>query len=320
MIKSNNINMNRLLSKVDLNLLVTLDVLLKEKNVTRASEVLFVSQSAVSRSLARLRDTFDDPLFTRVASGLVPTEKALEIEKQLLVLLPQLSEVFSQEAFDPNKADNAFAISLPALLSSALTPVLMKELREVAPRMRVSEYAAKANPYSSLDQSQIDFALHYSDSPNQRYVSKQIGTLRPQLFVRPNHPLLMKEDIVIEDTFDYSMVGMVVEEDQYHSFSAPITQVYKDLMIDRRPILRSSQTQVLIDVISDSDAILFGTNCLKALRTYGKDFVDLRSEQIENNKDYSVPVHLVHHQRTSNSAAHQWMSQLLAQQISKLLI
>lgn len=312
--------MNRSLSRVDLNLLVTLDVLLKEKNVTRAAEVLFVSQSAVSRALARLRDTFEDPLFTRVASGLVPTEKALELEKQLLILLPQISEVFSQETFTPQTADNAFAASLPALLSSALIPALMKELHQVAPKVRISEYAAKANPYSSLDQGHIDFAIHFADSPSQRYVSKKIGTLKPQLFVRPGHPLLSKKQIVIEDTFAYSMVGMVVEEDQYHSFTAPITKIYKDLMIERRPILRSSQTQVLIDVVTDSDAILFGTNCLKGLRGYQSDFVELKSSQIEGNDKYTVPVHLVHHERTENSAAHQWMNHLLSEQISKLLI
>ncbi|GEA50282.1 LysR family transcriptional regulator [Vibrio inusitatus NBRC 102082] len=281
---------------------------------------MFVSQSAVSRSLARLRDTFDDPLFTRVASGLVPTEKALEIEKQLLSLLPQVSEVFSQQAFDPKKADSAFAISLPALLSSPLTPLLMKELKEIAPAVRVSEYAAKANPYSSLDQGQIDFALYFADSANPRYVSKQIGTLKPQLFVRPGHPLLVNNDVDIEDTFAYSMVGMAIEEDQYHSFSAPITKIYKDLMVDRRPILRSSQTQVLIDVVSDSDAILFGTNCLQGLRNYGEDFVQLKSAQIESNDTYSVPVFLMYHERSNNSAAHQWMGELLSKKISELLV
>ncbi|MEZ9832203.1 LysR family transcriptional regulator [Vibrio breoganii] len=312
--------MNRLLSRVDLNLLVTLDVLLKEKNVTRAAEALFVSQSAVSRSLARLRDTFDDPLFTRVASGLVPTEKALELEKQLLVLLPQLSAVFSEETFDPLNAEHAFSISLPTLLSSALTPLLMKELRGIAPRIRMSEYAARANPYSSLDQGQIDFAVHFADSTNRRYVSKQIGTLRPQLFVRPGHPLLAKANVSVEDTFGYPLVGMAIEEDLYHSFSAPITQVYKDLMVERRPILRSTQTQVLIDVMSDSDAILFGTNCLQGLRSYKKDFESLRSIQIESNDAYSVPVFLMHHERSNNSAAHQWMGELLTEKISELLL
>ncbi|WP_390623831.1 LysR family transcriptional regulator [Vibrio gallicus] len=51
------------LARVDLNLLVSLDVLLREKNVTQAAQVMFVSQSAMSRSLQRLRDTFEDPLF-----------------------------------------------------------------------------------------------------------------------------------------------------------------------------------------------------------------------------------------------------------------
>ena len=60
------------LSKVDLNLLLTLHLLLEEKSVTRAAQRLCLSQSAVSKNLAKLREQFNDPLFTRTAYGLQP--------------------------------------------------------------------------------------------------------------------------------------------------------------------------------------------------------------------------------------------------------
>ena len=75
------------LARVDLNLLVSLSVLLKEKNVSRAAERLYLSQSAMSRTLQRLRELFDDPLFHRTASGIIPTEKAHSIEALLLSLI-----------------------------------------------------------------------------------------------------------------------------------------------------------------------------------------------------------------------------------------
>ncbi|WP_261836250.1 LysR family transcriptional regulator [Vibrio ishigakensis] len=307
------------MAKVDLNLLVTMDVLLKERNVSRAAEVLFVSQSAVSRALARLRDTFDDPLFTRVSTGLVPTEKALVLEKQLVDLLPQLQEVFGAEVFNPLEADNDFAISLPAFLSSALIPKLMGRLKQIAPNVRISDHSAKANPFPAMDQGYIDFAFHFTEEPSPKYVSKHLGSLRPQMFARVGHPLSTKKDVLLKDTVDYPMIGIVVEEDQYRSFSAPILQIYKDMMLENRPILRSSQTQVLVDVMAESDAILFGTNSVRALRSYGEKFVQLPSKELDEQDAFSVPAYLIHHQRSANSAAHQWMQEILIEELTELL-
>ena len=65
---------------VDLNLLVALDALLSERNVTRAAGRLALSQSAMSATLGRLRALFNDPLLLRTAGGMLPTSKGLELE------------------------------------------------------------------------------------------------------------------------------------------------------------------------------------------------------------------------------------------------
>src|ERR1051325_11757157 len=67
----------------DLNLLVTLDVLLAEGSVPRAAQRLRRSRSAMSRALARLRETTGDPLLVRAGRGLVPTPRALELREQV---------------------------------------------------------------------------------------------------------------------------------------------------------------------------------------------------------------------------------------------
>src|SRR6195952_6128571 len=71
------------MSKPDLNLLVTLDVLLAEGSVARAARRLRLSPSAMSRSLARLRSTTGDPLLVRAGRGLVPTPRALELRERV---------------------------------------------------------------------------------------------------------------------------------------------------------------------------------------------------------------------------------------------
>ena len=68
------------LHQIDLNLLVYLEVLLRERNVTQAANQLGLSQPAMSNGLRRLRALFDDPLLVRTSEGMNPTERALELE------------------------------------------------------------------------------------------------------------------------------------------------------------------------------------------------------------------------------------------------
>ena len=75
------------MSKPDLNLLVTLDVLLAEGSVARAARRLRLSPSAMSRALARLRETTGDPLLVRAGRGLVPTPRAIELRERVAQLV-----------------------------------------------------------------------------------------------------------------------------------------------------------------------------------------------------------------------------------------
>ena len=81
------------MSRPDFNLLVTLDVLLAENNVTRAAKRLRLSPSAMSRALARLRETTGDPLLVRAGRGLVPTPRALQLRDVISQLVPSVEEV-----------------------------------------------------------------------------------------------------------------------------------------------------------------------------------------------------------------------------------
>ncbi|WP_159084395.1 LysR family transcriptional regulator [Dongshaea marina] len=78
------------LSRINLNLLVCLHVLLQEKSVSRAANQLCLSQSAVSKNLSQLRELTGDPLFIRQSHGLLPTSYALQIQGRLSELLDEL--------------------------------------------------------------------------------------------------------------------------------------------------------------------------------------------------------------------------------------
>ncbi|GAL17722.1 transcriptional regulator LysR family [Vibrio maritimus] len=101
------------LSRIDLNLLVSLSVLIKERNVSRAAEKLYLSQPAMSRTLARLRDLFDDPLFYRESNGLQPTAKTLELEASLDSILLSIDTLLNGLVSHPSNVNVLFVYPFP---------------------------------------------------------------------------------------------------------------------------------------------------------------------------------------------------------------
>ena len=89
------------LRTLDLNLLKTLDALLDERSVTRAAERLALTQPAVSGMLTRLREAFDDPLFTRSQRGVVPTLRALELAAPVKQILHDVERLLRPAALPP---------------------------------------------------------------------------------------------------------------------------------------------------------------------------------------------------------------------------
>src|SRR2546423_7839646 len=107
------------LEGVDLNLLPPLAALLDERHVTRAAERSGLSQPAMSRALARLRQVLDDQLLVRDGGGYVLTPRAERIQRQLAGVMPRLETLFAGEVFDPATAEEHWrlaATDFPLLL------------------------------------------------------------------------------------------------------------------------------------------------------------------------------------------------------------
>ena len=125
-----------------LQLLASLNILLDERNVTRAAERLGISQPALSAQLARLRDVFGDPLLTPAASGkgMVLTPRGLELKEPLREALRQLDDVVSQpERFDPRESDRTFTIGGNDNATAIIAPRLVQGLhRSGATQMRLA--------------------------------------------------------------------------------------------------------------------------------------------------------------------------------------
>jgi DNA-binding transcriptional LysR family regulator len=126
------------MSRPDLNLLVTLDVLLAEGSVARAAQRLRLSPSAMSRALARLRETTGDPLLVRAGRGLVPTPRALELREQVGQLVQDAEAVLRPtEKLDLKKLVRTFTLRTSDGFVESFGPALIARVGKEAPGLQL---------------------------------------------------------------------------------------------------------------------------------------------------------------------------------------
>jgi DNA-binding transcriptional LysR family regulator len=147
--------------QLDLRHLQVFDVLIHEHSLTRAARVLNVSQPALSKTLARLRRYFDDPLFVRVSLRMEPTPKALSLDAPIRALLDGMRALRTEAvAFDPATSNRTFSFCVVDAGVIKLLPPLVNLLREEAPHVRLRVTQLDAQHLDSwLETGTIDFAM-----------------------------------------------------------------------------------------------------------------------------------------------------------------
>ena len=145
------------MSNPDLNLLVTLDVLLAEGSVARAAQRLRLSQSAMSRSLARLRETTGDPLLVRAGRGLVPTPRALELRERVSRLVQDAAAVLRPaEKLDLKQLVRTFTLRTREGFVENFGPGLISRVGEEAPGVRLRFVQKPDKDSASLRDGTVD--------------------------------------------------------------------------------------------------------------------------------------------------------------------
>lgn len=148
--------------KFDLNLLVALDVLLRERSVTRAASDLFLSQSAMSHSLKRLREVMGDPLLVRGPGSMILTPLAEGLRQPVRQTLLSAELVLGKGDFDPQRTANVLTLGTTDYFDTLLLPKLMDELRMAAPHARVLlRNVAREQLKDDLMMGHIDLAISF---------------------------------------------------------------------------------------------------------------------------------------------------------------
>ena len=168
------------LHRLDLNLLVALDVLLTERSITRASERLNLSPSATSGALARLRTYFDDELLTQIGRRMAPTPLGESLQASVRdCLLHVQATIDIKPQFDPQNSKRNFKLMMSDYVSTVLMSAALPRLQAEAPGVTIELLGNENEPWEALGRGEIDFLV------------------LPKNFIREGHPA----EVLFEDEY-----------------------------------------------------------------------------------------------------------------------
>jgi len=198
------------LHRLDLNLLVALDALLTEQNITRAAGRLNLSPSATSGALARLREYFGDELLTQIGRRMVPTPLGESLQQGVRdCLLHIQATVETRPTFDPATATRNFKLIMSDYVCSVVMPPALRRLAEEAPHVTIELIGTYASPWEVLDRGEVDLLV------------------LPQQHVKEVHP----SDVLFEDEYvcvlwkDHPRVGESLSFEQFLELGHVVTRV-----------------------------------------------------------------------------------------------
>lgn len=177
-------------SSLDLNLLVTLDALLRARHVTRAARQLGISQSAMSHRLKKLREALGDPLFVGSARGLVPTRRAAELEQPLRETLQRMQALLAgPKPFDPATSERRFVVAGSDYGELALIPDLVARLRRLAPRIDLVCEQRLPDVVRQLEDGRVDLVVGPPLPDRAGVKTRKLGKNVFVVVFREGHPL-----------------------------------------------------------------------------------------------------------------------------------
>ncbi len=308
------------LHQIDLNLLVALDALTRERSVTKDAERAGVTQSAMSHTLRRLRELFDDPLLVRGRGGMVLTPRAealaVPLRSGLLALARTLAE---PAAFDPSRATRTFRLVSPDLFDALVLPALLARIGREAPSVDLAVVPTPKRLADSLETGEVDLAIHpvlldptpfdLGTQVDPELQSRALFRDSFQCFVRKGHPLLDTRRLTLKRyaSLDHILVSPGGEG------PGLVDRMLAEQGAARRIAVRVPHFATALEVLTQSDLVLTGPASLAKSSSASK----LASRPVP----LKIPEHaitMLWHPRFREDPAHRWLRSLMLEVTSKL--
>lgn len=301
------------LYRLNLNLLVALDVLLTEQSVTKAAKKLFITQAAMSNNLQQLREIFKDELLIREKTRMVPTSYAISLQPKLHEVLEALrSVVLVGQSFLPEVSRRTFKIMMTDYMSALVLPKLLKILETKAPGIKIVVLPVdyhRQDTTSSL--GDCDLAIckgQYADTHLKKQLLFQDHGVS---IINAKHPLAKQKSLSLDAYLAYPHIAICLNNPEIPTL---VEEALSKLNRARHIQIGIPFVGVIFQMIQASRELI-GTVPQRVAKLYQSqyDFVI---------KPLPVPIdpiefHLLWHPRHDNDAGHSWLREALMRCVSE---
>ncbi|MFM0055060.1 LysR family transcriptional regulator [Paraburkholderia phytofirmans] len=294
------------LRRLDLNLLVTLDVLLSEHNVTRAAERLNFSQPSVSVHLAKLREVLGDPLLLPGPRGMRPTARAEALREPLREALEALERaVAPARPFDPAEATQSWRIAATDYVESTIILPALAGLRAAAPGTRLAVVELVPPRLArQAEQGEIDLGFHTSEGAPEGLRHRLLFAERYVLVGRAGHPRLKRRPTLAQ----FCKLEHVIVSPDGGGFTGVTDEVLAKAGLTRRVVLSMPHFLFMLSALANTD--LVGMLPERLVR----DNSALRV--VEPPLDVpGYEIAMLWHERSHRDPAHQWLRETIADSV-----
>lgn len=292
----------------DLNLLVTFEALLSERNVTRAAARLHLSQPAVSAQLARLRDLFGDPLLIPARRGMTPTAKALALFEELRPALDALrAGLASHREFDPATAEMTVTIACSDYTQSVVIVPLAVWLRNAAPGIRIAVVTTGPKDLAErMAGGGIDLGLLTPEisPPGMRH--QPLFRERYLLIGRSGHPRLKRRPSLAE----YIKLDHIIVSPAGGGFTTAVDEALAAQGLKRNIVLSVASFLVVLEIAARSDFVALVPERLLQGRA---ERLSVREPPLPV-RGFSID--MVWHERAHGHPGLNWLREAIAAQVS----
>jgi DNA-binding transcriptional LysR family regulator len=287
------------LRKVDLNLLVTLEALLTERNVTRAARRLHLSQPSVSVQLRKLRHVFSDPLLSPAPGGMLPTTRGQALLPPLRAALAEMRRVLQpQPRFDAATAEITWQIAAADYAEYAVLLPLLAHLRSTAPGARVAvREAAHSRMFRQLESGTIDLGILAMEAVPERLHHRILFKEHYVLVARKRHPAL-KRKLTIDA---FSKLDYVIVSPEGGGFRGVTDTALESRGRKRRVVLSVPHFLFVPEVVARTDLVAMLPSRLLKGRV---DDVQILPAPLEIP---SYEMAMIWHERSHLDPAHRWL-------------
>lgn len=287
--------------RANLNLLSTLKVLLETRNISRAAELLHLSQPSISKQLAQLRSEFDDELLVREGQRWLLTPRAELLAAQLADSLDALERLYEAPGFDPSRCERVFRLASSDYVAQHILPDICAALAKEAPLAALEYSLWDKRQLPQLWQSELDLVSTITEQVPEQIRGLHQGEDRLAVLMGCHHPLVGKT-LNLDDYLAWPHLQVSGGGDK----DSPVEQVLAPQGLSRRWFARVPFFQAAVEVLLRTDCLMTTPAHIAWQLSCGHEltFVDLPFAT--RDQQY----HLLWHQRHHQDPAHRWFREL----------